>query len=128
LIFLTYIFIALAAVCNAFMDKIENSIQFNNSIFRNLNPEFWCKTISAHSTKFIPFTKYRPDAWHIAKSWMIVFFISSIPFYSPFIENFLQPFTNDSVIVGKTVFIILGGVLYNLTFNLFYNNVFKSKL
>ena len=128
MIFLTYIFIALAAACNALMDKMETTISFNTSIFKRLNIAFWCKPISAHNVKFIPFTKYRPDAWHLAKSGMIVFFVSAIPFYNPFIENFLQPFTEYNIAIGKTIFIIFGGTIYIQVFNLFYNKLFKSQL
>jgi len=128
MMFLSYIFIVLAAVFNAVMDRVENSIQFKVSVFKNLNSEFWCKTISAHSKNFIPFTKYRVDAWHLAKSGMIICFVSSAAFYHPFVENFLQPFIDNYALAGKVIFIILGGGIYNLTFNLFYNNVFKSKL
>ena len=105
----TYIFFALAAVCNAVMDRIENSIQFNQSVFNRLNPEFWCKTISAHSVKFIPFTKYRLDAWHLFKSLMIIFIVLAIIFYNPFI------YVLDFVILG---------IIWNLVFNIFYNKVF----
>jgi len=108
MIFLSYILICLAAICNAFMDKIENSIQFNNSIFRNLNPEFWCKTISAHSTKFIPFTKYRPDAWHLSKSLMVILFCTAIVTYHSFIPII------DFIIYG-----LLWNLIFNITYKLF---------
>lgn len=112
MIFLTYIFIALAAACNALMDKVETTISFNTSIFKRLNIAFWCKAISAHNVKFIPFTKYRADAWHLSKSTMIIFWCLAIIFYHTFIP---------------VIDFIVMGIVYNLTFNLFYNYIFKTK-
>ena len=113
MIFLTYIFISLAAICSALMDKAENSIQFQKSVFRKFKPDFWCKTISAHAIKFIPFTKYRPDAWHLAKSAMIIFWCLASIFYHSFIP---------------VIDFIVMGVVYNATFNIFYNRLFKASL
>jgi len=112
MIFLTYIFIALAAICNALMDKVETTISFKDSRFKNKKVAFWCKPISAHNVKFIPFTKYRPDAWHLAKSTMIVLWCLAIVFYHSFIPVI------DFVVMG---------IVYNLVFNIFYNHIFKTK-
>lgn len=110
MIFLTYIFISLAAICNALMDKVETTISFKDSVFRNMKVAFWCKPISAHNVKFIPFTKYRPDAWHLTKSAMIVLWCLAVVFYHPFLPII------DFVVMGS---------VYNLMFNLFYNRIFK---
>lgn len=107
---LSYIFIFLAAICNAFMDIVENE-NFFESRFKNLNEKFWYKRISWEYAEKL--WDFKVDAWHIAKSLMIVFLCAAIVNYQPFIP-----------IVD---FIVLGGI-WNLTFNLFYNRIFKSKL
>jgi ABC-type antimicrobial peptide transport system permease subunit len=65
--------VVISGALNAFMDKVENRIQYNSSVFRNWNAAFWCKEVSAHYVKFLPLTRYRPDAWHQAKSLMLLF-------------------------------------------------------
>ena len=108
MIFLTYIFIALAAICNAVMDSVENE-HVTSTVFRSLNPKFWWKRTSWEYAKKT--FGYKWDAWHMAKSGMIIFICLAVVFYHPFI-----------VLVD---FIILGA-LWNLVFNLFYNKVFKK--
>lgn len=92
------------------MDRVENDIQFNQSIFKRLKKGFWCKTESA-SRPFIRFTKYRPDAWHLAKSLMVIFICLAIIFYKP-----LFP------IIDFCIF----GICWNIFFNLGYNKIFKA--
>lgn len=123
----SFIFIILAAICNALMDKVENEIQYNTSIFRRFKtPEFWCKTKSAHSVNLIPGTTYRPDAWHISKSLMIIFLIAAIVMFTPSISTHLKPFFQWYVLMGTLIEILLFGTIWNVTFNLFYNKFFKS--
>jgi hypothetical protein len=107
LIFLTYIFIALAAVCNALMDIVENE-NFHVSVFKNLNQKFWYKRESWKYAKQIG--GYKVDAWHLAKSLMIILICGAIVNYNPFIP--------------VIDFIILGTV-WNLTFIIFYK-LFKT--
>lgn len=106
---LAYILVFFAAIFNAAMDRLENLPAFNKSIFNHLDPKFWCKEVSWQFTNFIPYTKYRPDAWHICKSAMIVLLIAAIV-----LSNNLQWWQ----------FPILG-TLWNVTFNLFYNKIMK---
>lgn len=108
MIFLTYIFIALAAVCNAFMDKVENE-NFYQSVFKHLNPQFWYKRVSWQYAKKL--FGYKFDAWHLAKSAMIVFWALAVVFYHPFIPII------DFVVIG---------IIHNIIFNLFYNHIFKT--
>jgi uncharacterized protein involved in cysteine biosynthesis len=88
----------------AVMDRTTEEVAFNNSIFRNLNPKWWLRSVSWEYVKFIPFTKYRPDAWHLAKSSLIL----SIAFMTVFslkITNIpiLNVLINGSVITGSFV-------------------------
>jgi hypothetical protein len=106
------LFVTLAATCNALMDSVEYETAFNRSIFSSLNPKWWCKTVSWQYINFIPFTKYRLDAWHLFKSLMIIAQISAIVSYKP--------------IVNELIDIILFGLIWNMVFNLFYNHIFRK--
>ena len=105
------IFLALAAMFNALMDSVEYETAFEKSIFYKLNPKWWCKSISWEYVKFLPFTKYRPDAWHLAKSAMVVCIVLAIVFAAP--------------VSHKLLLFVLFGILWNISFNLFYNYIFR---
>lgn len=105
-------FVILAAIANALMDKIETEIQFNDSLFRKKNPAFWCKPISAHAVNFLPFTKYRIDCWHLAKSVWIWSTLAAVVFYRVYFNQVV-----DFLVMGLT---------YNAVFGLFYHTVFKK--
>lgn len=133
----TLIFIIIAAICNALMDKVETTIQFNTSIFQKLRPEFWCKVVSADTLKFIDGTKYRPDAWHFAKSIMIILLLDIPVFYTPLMGPIFKPFLGYTyinevplnVILGAGFDVLIMGVVWNLTFDLFYHKIFyKPKI
>lgn len=102
MIFLTYIFVLLAAFFNAFMDIVENE-NYHVSIFKNLNQKFWYKRESWKQSYKI--RGYKLDAWHLAKSLMIVFWVLAVMFYHSFIPVI------DFIVIGA---------IYNLTFNTFY--------
>jgi len=97
--------ICAAAFCNAVMDKL--AWHFEKSCFGECNPKFWNPNVSWRYAKFIPFTKYRVDAWHIFKSIMIVSICFSIVFYSP--------------IVNVLVDFLIFGVVWNIVFNIYFN-------
>lgn len=103
--------LAVAAIFNAVMDSVEYDTAYERSVFNQFNPKWWCKTISWKYVKFIPFTRYRPDAWHLAKSAMIIFFCLSVVFYK-------------TQIYWLVDFVILG-LVWNIVFNLFYDKIFK---
>ncbi len=65
------VFCILAGFFVAVMDRVENRSAFDKSVFKNLTPKFWCKSESWKYVSFLPFTKYRPDAWHLAKTFSI---------------------------------------------------------
>jgi hypothetical protein len=98
------IWIVLAAIFKATADKLSH--HFEKSIFKNLNPKWWNPNVSWEYVKFIPFTKYRPDAWHIANSLMIVCFAIAA--------------------FGITLKMLVTGVVFILIFNLFYNKIYGS--
>lgn len=104
------LFILLAAICNALMDRVENDIQFNQSVFKRLKKGFWCKTSSAERP-LLKYTFYRIDGWHLSKSLMIVSLCLAIVTYKP-------------IIIPTVDFLIFGGC-WNVAFNIFYNKIFK---
>lgn len=104
---LSYILIALAAICNAFMDIVENE-NFHVSVFKNLNQKFWYKRESWKYTTKVWGWKF--DSWHLAKSLMIILICAAIVTYQPFI-----------ILIDMIVL----GTIWNLTFIIFYNIIFK---
>lgn len=88
----------------AVMDKTAEPVAFNSSVFRNLNRKWWLKSVSWEYVKFLPFTKYRLDAWHLAKSLLIlsISFMPIFPFkiFDSWILNILL---NASIITGSFV-------------------------
>lgn len=109
--YIQYLFWFLAAVCNAAMDRTENTVAYNKSIFRSLPTQFWCKDVSwKYAMKVFG---WKGDAWHIFKSFMIVFMAATVIFYTPVFRPWLN--------------ILILGCLWNLTFNLFYNVIFSHR-
>jgi hypothetical protein len=63
------IFAILVGFFDAVMDRTNEEVAFNNSIFRNLNQKWWLRSVSWRYTGFLPLLKkYRLDAWHLAKT------------------------------------------------------------
>lgn len=100
------ILLFLAAVFNAVMDLTESE-RFYVSVFRNLNERFWYKRVSWKYAKKIFGWKF--DAWHVAKSLMIICASLAIVLYKPVFPWYID--------------FVLAGVLWNGTFNLFYNKI-----
>lgn len=107
---ITTLCILLAAIFKAVADTLQH--HFDTSVFRNLNPKFWNPVVSCDYVGFLPFTKYRPDAWHLANSGMIICFIPAASI-------------NDLLINSWLINVAALGVIFNLTFNLFYNKVLR---
>lgn len=106
---LACILIFLAAVFNAVMDKTKDYIQYRTSLFYGLDERFWS---DEKKTNFIYGSKYKPNAWHLSKSAMLICLLA-IPFvYKPFLGIF------DYLIFGTE---------WILIFNLFYNKLLKRQ-
>jgi hypothetical protein len=104
------VLILLAAICKATADTLAH--HFDTSIFKNLDPQFWNPNII---TKTMPqIFGYPLDAWHLLNSGMIVFFIAAIPFHK-----------KDKWQAAWYWEILIGGLLFNLVFNLFYNSILR---
>ena len=93
------ILIIIAAICKAVVDTISQHPKTTI-----LTGKFW--QLWPHD-KFIPFTKYPLDGWHLCNSLMILCLIVSgvLPGYLWYID------------------ILAAGILWILTFNLFYNKI-----
>jgi hypothetical protein len=104
---ITLLFIAIAAACNAVMDRTENAPAFNKSVFNHFDVKFWLKEVSwQYASKIL---RWKFDSWHVAKSLMVIFLAMAIILQTP-------------ILGGVFDFIIYISV-WNLTFNLFYNKI-----
>jgi len=107
---ITLIFILVAAIAKAISDTLWH--HFETSIFKKLNPKWWNPNVSWEYVKLI--VKYRPDAWHLSNSFMIVAFIFSCVFY----ENWIWNKWSDLVVYG---------LAFNACFNILYNHILRKK-
>lgn len=122
------IFIMLAAICNAIMDTI--TYHWYSSMFcGNVNRIWWDPEISWRNKynqgqvynglrKWWIFDVPCTDAWHTFKNLMIVLIVLSIVTFDCKIIRFWYEYI---------IMIIAYGLMWNLTFNLFYNKLLKSK-
>lgn len=106
---LSALFILLAAICKAVADTLQH--HYGSSLFRFSNRRFWDPEISWKYAKFLPFTKYRLDGWHLANSGMIVFFCMAVVFHHPWVSWYYE--------------LLIAGILFNVVFNLFYNKILR---
>jgi hypothetical protein len=108
------LFWLLACFFNAICDAVENE-NFHESIFRKLPVQFWYKR---ESWKYAPkIFKYRLDAWHIAKSCMILCFLFAVLLFDLPLEKWQD----------WALYIALAGVIWNGGFWLFYHFLFRVK-
>jgi hypothetical protein len=110
LVVLSIIFWSLAAFMNAVEDKLQ--FHFYNSIFKHRKHTFWNPEISWDHSYVIPYTKYKVDAWHLAKSLRIIFCVLSIIFFNP-----------EEIKIHLVFVVILYGALWNLVFNTCFNHL-----
>jgi hypothetical protein len=106
---LSSVFVILAAIFNACMDRLENE-NFHVSIWKRKSKKFWYKRESWKYAYKIG--GYKVDGWHLAKSGMIVSLCLAIVFYEP--------------LFGKFYDFLFMGILWNLTFRIFYSRIFKA--
>lgn len=98
------VYILLIVFFSSVMDKTKDTIQYNSSIFKNWNPQFW--NDEAWKGNFLPFTRYKFNAWHVSKS-IMVFIICFI------VSNTFSDF-------------IAYGIFWNVGFDLLYDDILKS--
>lgn len=123
-ILLSYLCWSLAAICNAVMDTISH--HYWKSIFntKKYNDNFWNPSISWKTAVYIPYTKYKIDAWHLFKSAMII--LQGLSSCFIFITGtYITDLYNN--ILSIFILLIVYGIFWNTTFNLFYNRILITK-
>lgn len=131
---LFYLSISLAAFFNAVMDTLAH--HYYTSVFRDWNckvlgrrfdERFWNPVKSSEQLDYVHIwfikTKYRPDAWHLAKSLMIIVWAVVAVKGAPYLLFVTLPKEWMSV-AGIMITI---GFVWNAVFNLFYNKVLLKK-
>jgi hypothetical protein len=123
---LAFIFLCLAAVCNAILNTLSH--HYDTSIFRHFNRQFFDPEISwynkykdgivSHGHKkwklwFIEVNSpdYLSDFWHIVKSAMVWSICAAIACLMPY----------------PVISFVLLGCSWNIVFNLFYNHILNRK-
>lgn len=129
----------IAPIFNAIMDLVENE-NFTSSIFfrdpqeYNAYPKqvetttkwnnWWYKRESDDHVKLI--FGYRPDAWHISKSIMIILIIISA-IIGIYIEGPFFHFFNNNKWFNPIFEVVIRGLWWNAIFSVFYHKLFRSK-
>jgi len=124
---ISYILVIIGAFFNAVMDTLVH--HHDTSIFKNYKIGFWAdasdtswknKYIDGNPLKgrrklfwIINIPSTFTDAWHLSKSTMIVLLITAIVLYNH--------------VFGICIDFIVCGVLWNATFNFFYNIILRKK-
>lgn len=126
MIFLSYILVILAAVFNAVMDTLIH--HHPTSVFKNYKTGFFADALTVSwRNKYVDgnpingrkkwFWKINipvqfTDAWHFSKSCMIIFLIAAAVLYKP--------------LFGVLIDFVAFGILWNITFNFFYNVILRK--
>jgi hypothetical protein len=114
------LFWALAAICNACMDTLKH--HYDSSIFfrkfGRLNG-FWNEDAKDAHPYYLPYSKYKLNAWHLLKSTMIILFALSA----------LSAWISGPPLFNIWWFYLLAlawyGLIWNGVFNLFYNCILR---
>lgn len=112
---ITIILILLSAIFKAVADTLQH--HFDTSVFKYLTPKFWNPIESYKYVKFLPLTKYRPDAWHLSNSAMIICFICAVA------VNDLYKHWN----LPWWVYLLVLGAGFNIVFEIFYSKILRKK-
>lgn len=94
-----------AGICKALVDTIafHKGGVFKGNNFYNINIQ----------GKFLHFTKYPLDAFHLGNSLMIFLFVGAVVIAA-----------RQKLWISVIAFVVLG-ILFNLSFNLFWNHIFN---
>lgn len=109
---ISLILFILASICSSVMDNTAH--HWYKSVFNKLNPNFWNPLVSCNTAKYIPFTRYKVDSWHIFKSLCIVFTVIGIVTYKTIINQYVD--------------VLIFGLAWNVTFDLFYTIILNRKI
>lgn len=111
---IVFILVALSGASNAVADIITH--KFGRSIFWHKDPRFWNPAVSWKIAPYIRFTKYKVDAWHIFSSLETVFFAIAL----------CVAYANPPRLKWYFMLLIIG-IVWNCSFNLFYNKILIKK-
>lgn len=128
MIYISIFFFILSSICNSVMDILTH--HYERSVFKGKDRQYWDPTISwknkyvdwdsglTQRKKIFGINKHvsLTDGWHLFKSLMIIFLVTSIITISN---------TNINLLYSIGLF-ILYGIVWNLTFNLFYHKILRS--
>jgi hypothetical protein len=106
---ITLLFIALAGLFKSVADTIQH--HYYDSYFQRFNQRFWNPALSWKYVKTVPFTKYRPDAWHLSNSLMVISFCLAAVLNDLYWHWVLQ--------------LVVAGLVFNIVFNTFYNRIWR---
>ena len=131
---LSVLFLALAGMCNAIMDKIN--FHWDESIFKDSKLDWWAnpevsyknkwknnsnsfdgEKFPGSSTVFVWVT----DLWHFAQSFMITFFVLAALFYGDGIVNLF-----DATWINMVCDLIILKGAFSLSFELFWSVILKK--
>lgn len=131
---LSILFLALAGMCNAIMDKIN--FHWDESIFKGSKLDWWAnpevsyknkwknnsnstdgEKFPGSSTVFVWVT----DLWHFAQSFMITFFVLAVLFYGDGIVNLF-----DTTWINMVCDLIILKGAFSLSFELFWSVILKK--
>lgn len=104
-------FLFLGTVCKAIADTLYH--QFHASVFKWRDPRYWNPNVSWRYVNYIPFTRFRPDAWHLANGGMIVCFLLLAIVHKPCLYWLWE--------------LLIGCVYVNGVFNLFYKKLLRRE-
>jgi hypothetical protein len=108
------LFISLAGMFKAVADTLTH--HFDTSVFKNRERKWWDPVISWKYAKVLPWTKYKVDAWHVANSLQIICWCAAMAGMTYILHRASFPWW--AIFIGS-------GLLFNISFNLFYNKIFR---
>lgn len=133
MIYISLLFIILAAICNAVMDTSVH--HYSSSKLSKLNPLWWDGSISWRN-KYINgdsklgrvkwfFGLNKPvqitDAFHFFKTLMIIFICFSIVTF----DNTFILIGDNINLINSLLLVLVYGTLWNVFFSLFYNKILR---
>jgi len=110
---ISLLLVAVAAFFNAVMNKL--CWHFERSLFAGLNAKWWNPNVSWAYVKFVTFTMYRADAWHLSKTIMLCCLCAVVVCYRPIITCFKVYWLN--IISDFMLFSTIWCTVFNLCFN-----------
>jgi hypothetical protein len=114
--FIPYVLLAVAAMLSAVQDTIAH--HYLDSIFIRFDEQrYWNLYLSNAKPIYLRGTRYKVDAWHNAKSLMIISISIAILLYKPLFHFKFHFFAE----------LALMGIIWNAVFNIFYNRLLLIK-